>query len=130
MGLWGGLWGGPIASTLPMGLWSGLWGGPIVSILPYGSLERSVGWPYSLYPSLWVFGVSYGAVLYTVAHSMGLRGPSVGWPYSVYPPYRSLRWSVGWPYSLYPPYGSLRSPMGLIRGDLIFSIPPYRFWGS
>ena len=69
----------------PMGLRGHLWGGPVSSGPPYGSLERSVGWPYSVYPTLWVFGGIYGAVLYTMAHPMGLRGPSVGWPYSIYP---------------------------------------------
>ena len=72
-----------------------------------------MGWPYSLYPALWVFGGIYGAVLYPVAHPVGL-------------------WSGLWggPIASIPPYGSLGSPMGLIGGDLIFSIPPYRFWGS
>ena len=66
-----------------------------------------MGWPYSVYPALWVFQGIYGAVLYTMAHPMGL-------------------WSRLWG-------GPMAStlPMGLwsgLWGGPILSIP-YGLWG-
>ena len=102
MGLWGGLWGGPIASILPYGSLGRSVGWPYSLYPPYRSLGWSVPWPYSVYPALWVFQGIYGAVLYTMAHPMGLWSGLWGGPILSILPYGSSGASMGRSCMLWP----------------------------